>query len=134
MYETPEELQLKVDEYFETHDKPTISELALFLGFVDRHSFYDYEQCSKFTHTIKRARAKLVGIIEKQATYGDKQTGPIFMLKNFGYSDKIEVNQKTEETVVHKIDPKIEALLNDLRPKEELKVIDLDRIHWMPYV
>lgn len=59
-YETPEELQAKIVEYFESgrrtrqvHDQRlqlyreipviTISGLALYLGFASRQSFYDYE-------------------------------------------------------------------------------------------
>lgn len=128
-FTSPAELRNKVEEYFQTHDKPSISEMSIYLGFVDRQSFYDYEQRSEFSDTIKWARTKLVSVLEKAATYGDRQTGPIFMLKNFGYSDKIDIqqdiNEKKEITIT--VAPEIGSALESLKAltnKEELKVIE----------
>ncbi len=96
-YKTPEELQDKISLFFLEEKAPTITGLALYLGFCDRHSFYDYEKKPLFTHTIKRARAKMVEIYEK-AVSGSNVAGPIFMLKNFGYSDKQEIDLNTTVT------------------------------------
>jgi hypothetical protein len=70
--------------------RPTITGLALFLGFCDRHAMYDYEAKPAFNHTIKNARARMVRIYE-QAVQSPSPAGSIFMLKNFGYTDKTEV-------------------------------------------
>lgn len=105
LFSTPEELQTKIDEYFlegltakelvvgkgETKKvvkvvMPTISGLALYLGFCDRHSFYEYEKKEKFTHTIKMARAKLEQHYEELLQQG-LGAGAIFALKNFGWKD-----------------------------------------------
>ena len=106
MFETPEELQSLIDKYF-TDDLPvritwsngvkcitpcpTISGLALYLGFCDRHSMYDYEKREQFSHTIKRARANITRYHEEIAQ-GGACSGAIFMLKNFGYTDKSEID------------------------------------------
>jgi len=103
LYATPEELQAKVDEYFEllyvdakekdlsihADSTPTITGLVLFLGFCDRASFYDYEKKKDFTHTIKKARLRVENWYEKALLSG-QATGTIFALKNLGWKDKIE--------------------------------------------
>jgi hypothetical protein len=107
LFKTPEKLEAKIKLYFENcPDKrqvptafggvaelpsPTISGLALFLGFCDRHSMWDYEfGRPEFSNTIKRARAKITQYYENNMT-GGQCTGPLFMLKNLGYSDQTEV-------------------------------------------
>uniref|UniRef100_A0A6M3IYP4 Putative terminase small subunit n=1 Tax=viral metagenome TaxID=1070528 RepID=A0A6M3IYP4_9ZZZZ len=106
-YNSPEELQIKIDEYFKTgctiedvHIKgtdlviqvkrPTISGLSLYAGFCDRRSFYAYEVKSEFSHTIKKARAKIEQHYEELLQKG-LGAGAIFALKNFGWVDKTEV-------------------------------------------
>ena len=109
-FKNKEELEKKINEYFENcpdfkiityFDKnsceviehkimtPTISGLALFLGFCDRRSFYDYEEYPEFSHTIKKARSKIENEYEKQL-WNDKCAGAIFALKNLGWVDKVE--------------------------------------------
>lgn len=103
LYKTPEELQSKITEYF--HNCPdkryvvtqngavevptvTITGLALYLGFCDRHSLYDMEAKEGFSHTIKKART----FIEKDYEMCLRQTGcsgAIFALKNFGWKDEV---------------------------------------------
>ena len=116
-----EVLQAKIDEYFNNcpdkvilscfdknngewveYDKktPTISGLALYLGFCSRSAFYEYENKPEFQDTIKKARFRLENEYEKQL-YNDKCTGAIFALKNLGWKDKIEneitANETTQE-------------------------------------
>lgn len=97
MYETPEEMQVVIDEYFETCDKdnpPTLTALALYLGYVDRQSLYDNENREGFTCTIKKAKSKIAAFAENQLMTRDKPTGAIFWLKNAGWSD----NKKIEHS------------------------------------
>ena len=102
-FETPEQLQKKIDEYFENCPDtktfttksgeeilvpiPTITGLALFLGFESRQSFYDYEKREMFSYTIKRARLQIEKSYE-QMLFGQNCAGAIFALKNLGWSDK----------------------------------------------
>jgi hypothetical protein len=101
-YNTPEEMQIAIDKYFENcpdmHDfvnafgqikkvpSPTISGLALYLGFSDRWCMWDYEKYPEFSNTIKLAKAKITSYYETAMRAG-QCAGSIFMLKNLGYSD-----------------------------------------------
>lgn len=69
---------------------PTVAGLALHLGFVDRRSFYDYEDKPEFTHAIKRARFLIEKHYEELAQEGVSTA--IFALKNFGWSDASSVD------------------------------------------
>jgi hypothetical protein len=106
LFNSPEELQLKIDEYFDSgaHKKEyptlagtveisiyTISGLAYFLGFNSRQSFYDYENRLEFSDTIKKARLRIEMTYEENLI--DKAcTGSIFALKNMGWSDRSEID------------------------------------------
>ncbi len=116
-YDDPTSMQSKIDEYFANcpdkrtlYDKdgnayeinaPTISGLALFLGFVNRQSMYAYEQKIEFSDTIKIARAKMERIYE-QYLLNPYPTGAIFALKNFGWTDKQEISGGYTIEVVHR--------------------------------
>ena len=105
-YATPELMQAAIDRYF-SDDMPTrtgmsngvsykipvpsISGLALYLVFCDRHSLYDYEKRAKFSHTLNAARARMTAYYEENTQAGSAP-GSIFMLKNLGYSDKQELD------------------------------------------
>lgn len=116
-FRTPEEMQVLIDRYFDQDAEvierwnngvkyqqrcPTISGLAIYLGFCDRHSMYAYEKFPEFSHTIKRARERITQQYENliQAGVG---AGPIFMLKNLGYKDKTEVDMNAKVVKMDKI-------------------------------
>lgn len=110
-YSTVEELEQKINEYFancpdkriiklrdseglEHNDYipcPTVTGLALYLGFTDRQSMYDYQEKPEFTCTIKRARTFIEREYEKMLHNG-QCTGAIFALKNMGWKDRTEVD------------------------------------------
>jgi hypothetical protein len=95
-YKTPKALQTAIDNYFATHTKVSIVELALDLGFDSRKSFYNYNDTDRpqFLHIIKNAQARVEAWYEKLGQ--DSRNGfPIFALKNMGWSDKHEVEQTT---------------------------------------
>lgn len=142
-YKNAAELQQKIDEYFtncpDTRtlaalDKnsgefvtyqlstPTITGLALFLGFCDRCSFYEYERKSEFTHTIKKARLKIENEYEKQL-YSDKCSGAIFALKNLGWKDKTEqeiTNTTPQIVVANQADADILKQIADVKINENI--------------
>lgn len=94
-FKTVEELQNAIDKYFnENKESPTITGLALELGFASRQSFYDYEKNKKYSYTVKRARLKIENFYESHLI-GQYTSGPIFALKNFGWSDKQDVDITT---------------------------------------
>jgi len=102
-FETPKELQKAINRYFNkckpTLDEegkvidlnpPTVSGLALFLGFESRQSLYDYQKRNKdFSYIIKRARLTIESHYEEGLNYM-APAGKIFALKNMGWSDKTE--------------------------------------------
>jgi hypothetical protein len=93
-YDTPEALQTQIDNYFKsiegTEDKPRIAALVLYCDFCDIASFYDYENKPEFTKTIKKARTRIVDAYEKKLD-GKQVAGPIFALKNLGWSDRQDI-------------------------------------------
>lgn len=116
MFESAEEVEALVQEYFEKGVKmktvilgppnarysievpvPTITGLCLYLGFESRQSFYEYEQKPEFTYTIKKARLLIETEYEELLQAGNT-TGAIFALKNFGWTDRQEIDQKTEHS------------------------------------
>lgn len=105
MFNSPEELQAKIDSYFDggankrtiivglgTMEIPcyTICGLAYYLGFVSRQSFYDYEKNEVFTDIIKKARLRIEMAYEERLS-DTGCTGAIFALKNMEWKDKSEV-------------------------------------------
>lgn len=114
-FKTVEELEKAIDSYFEKEcqpeyvkdddgeiviykgnpiilnlNPPTVSGLALYLGFSDRRSLYDYKERAEYSHTIKKAVTKIEEFAEKQLLSKEKPTGAMFWLKNHGWADKIE--------------------------------------------
>lgn len=91
-YNTAEELDAAIDAYFaeRTEDKlpPTISGLALYLGFADRQSLYDYKGREEFSCIIKKAITKIEDFAEGMLFSGLPATGAIFWLKNHKWTDK----------------------------------------------
>lgn len=80
------------DRYAET---PTLTGLALHLGFESRQSIYDYEKNGEFSYTIKRARLRIEAFYE-QALLSRAAVGAIFALKNFGWSDRQQVDHTSK--------------------------------------
>ena len=107
-YKTPDELQKKVDLYFESgyrkkkmytadwvaYEVPaiTITDLAIFLWFESRQSIYDYgNKWWDFSYIIKRATLFIEREYEERLSW-NSPTGAIFALKNMGWKDKTEVD------------------------------------------
>ena len=121
VFKTPVELAEKIDSYINDcpdtktcyssdgveYEKkiPTISGMAFFLGFESRQSMYDYEKKGDgFSYIIKRARLWLERHYE-QSSQGNSPTGPIFVLKNMGWSDKQEVDNNIKIENIEVIPP-----------------------------
>lgn len=96
VYNTPDELRDAIEEFFdycnETNEKATITGLALYLGFSSRSSLDDYiNRGNEFSAVIKRGKLAVENSYELSG-----QTIDIFALKNMGWSDRHEIDQKTE--------------------------------------
>jgi hypothetical protein len=90
-YKTVEELQAAIDSYFgDESQKTTVTGLALYLGFSSRKELINYENRDRFSHTVKKAKARIEKYYEEHLM-SKFFTGAIFALKNFGWSDKQEI-------------------------------------------
>ncbi len=120
-YPSPKAMLERIEEYFETECKPkplldeaghvlttkggkeliephppTLSGLALYLGFADRKSLYDYKKKEKFSYVIRRAIARIEEYAEQQLTIG-QASGAIFWLKSHGWQEQLDTEDKKEE-------------------------------------
>ena len=93
-----ESIEAKIDDYFSSLEAedgtpipPTFSGLALALGYASRQSLWENAVSgSLISLPIKRAMLRIESFAETRA-YGNNAAGPIFILKNRGWSDKQEV-------------------------------------------
>jgi len=122
MYESADQLENKIDEYFvhiqgdfhyeadaedeskdnkiyDRYPEPaTITGLCLFLGFESRQSFHDYaknENKPEFSYTIKKARLRIENAYEISLNYSKQPAAQIFVLKNMGWDDKQQLDHTT---------------------------------------
>lgn len=116
-FKTPEELEAKIQEYYEwakdNKKHITITGLAWFLD-TNRQTLIRYEDEDsellksvdddikvKFRDTIKRAKARIEMECEEGLYSKNSVVGTIFALKNnYGYVDKQEVVNKNENIEV----------------------------------
>jgi len=94
-FESIEVLQPLIDKYFEDtkKDEWTITGLALALN-TSRETLINYQEREQFFDTIKKAK----DMVEHSYEVDLKKkghSGSIFALKNFDWSDKQQVEQKT---------------------------------------
>lgn len=111
-FKTPEELEAKIQEYYEwakdNKKHITITGLAWFLG-TNRQTLLNYENSLendglssvednvkvKYVDTIKRAKARIEMECEEGLYHKESVVGTIFALKNnYNYVDKQEVVQE----------------------------------------
>lgn len=91
LFNSPEEMQVKIDEFFKTEKELTITGLCLFLGMKSRQALINYEGYSKEYHDIiKVAKMRVEMYYEKKLTQNNC-TGSIFWLKNAGWKDKQDI-------------------------------------------
>lgn len=115
-YQTLEELEEAIVTYFEENPKyPTITGLALHLGFDSRRSFYNYQERKQFSQVMKRAALRIESIHEANL-YSGAPTGSIFWLKNRDWKDKQEQE--------HSILPPIRMEIVDAGKPEDNKQSD----------
>ena len=106
-YKTPEEMQVKIDEYFNScegeflHDKggqpvfdkfghpvivgrkpPTVTGLALALGFNSRQALLNYQARKRFNDTVTRAKSRCEEYAESRLFDHDGVLGAKFSLTN----------------------------------------------------
>ena len=120
-FNSVEELEKKIEEFYdycEERELPlTFERLAVFLE-VDRKTVYNYSEKEEFFPTFKRVRDRIqADLMEKGLCGSINPTFGIFCLKNYGYSDKQEIEATTVNTNKN-ID------LSNLSTEELKKLID----------
>lgn len=71
-------------------ESPTITGLALHLGFNSLHEFEDYEINGQFSDTLKRGRLRIEAAYEKKLHQHQPHTGIIFALRCLGWGKKTD--------------------------------------------
>lgn len=102
-WNTPEELQEEIDEYFEICSEEkipvTITGLALALN-TTRETLMDYQNNDEFSDTVKRAKLRIENAYEQRLILNGR-AGDIFALKNFGWKDKQEIEADIGITTIN---------------------------------
>jgi len=116
-FKTVEELQEKIDKYFKDCEKKeiplTITGLALALD-TDRQTLMNYEHKEDYFDTIKKAKLKIENAYEIRCI-NRGNGGDIFALKNFGWTDRQEIEQtvKVEKSAVEELISSIDELKDE---------------------
>lgn len=135
-FNSPEELQTLLDEYFDYCDnekeiitdskgnmksiqKPyTMSGICVYLD-ISAETWSDYSKKPEFSETIKKARKKVENYCEENTITG--RLNPIFSIfslkNNFGWVDKIDVNTTTSSEQLKEDD--IQSRLNEIKKRKQ---------------
>lgn len=103
-YKSVKAMQEDIDKYFAECDENkrpyTVSGLAYALG-TTRRTLLDYEEKDEYSHTVKKAKAKIELFNEEMLYNKDvSTTGVIFNLKNnYGWKDKQEIEAEVTSAV-----------------------------------
>lgn len=93
IYKSVKPLEDNCNAYFELCAeegvRPTITGLALHLGFADKTTLYEYRDRPEFSYPIKKSLLLIENCLE-QRLENQAVTGIIFALKNMGWKDKVE--------------------------------------------
>ena len=89
----------KVEVCIRHPEPPTITGLTLFLGFSSKTTLYEYAKKEVFSVPTKRAISIIEQWHEIRAAYGDKCTGNIFILKNMGWADQLDVTTELSQRI-----------------------------------
>jgi len=120
MYNTPEEMEALIEEYFKERDeqgKPyTVTSLAIKLGFTSRAAILRYEDKPAFVNTLKKAKLKIEGYAEDALYDKNKPTAWVIfnLTNNYWWQNKyINENRNTNEEVSKEELDKINDVLDN---------------------
>lgn len=87
-------------KYFDSCQKekrrPTLTGLVLALGLSSRQSLDDYQGREEFLDSVKRAKLRIEEAYEDRLD-GNSPAGAIFALKNFGWSDRSQLDHSSSD-------------------------------------
>lgn len=96
-YSDPQKLEKAIDSYFKDNERPTLSGLAIHLGFESRQTLYNYKERNEFLDIVKKARAIVESKYEERLIYENNPGGVIFALKNMGWSDSAKFDHTSSD-------------------------------------
>lgn len=107
-FKSVEEMQIAINNYFkdcDANERPyTISGLAYALD-TTRRTLLDYEENDEYSHTIKKAKAKIEQFVEERLFVGNNTAGVIFNLKNnYNWKDKQEIEAEVNSDLTINIE------------------------------
>lgn len=148
-YKSKEEIQEKIDKYFEdckgeplrdaegkpmldkwqnpimiNQKPPTITGLALALGFASRQALLNYQGKKEFNDTITRAKSRVEEYAESRLFDRDGSGGAQFSLRNNFKGWNIDNEQKLEIELL-----KLESQAKDNQPEEEAEDNFMDALN-----
>lgn len=102
LWTSPDEIEGIINDYFDNTEPEeiTLSGLCLALQ-IHKQTLYNYQEKPEFKHLIEMARLRIENAYEKSLRkYG--RSGDIFALKNFGWSDKqeVEISQQSPINII----------------------------------
>jgi hypothetical protein len=111
-FKSVKEMNDKMEEYFKVTPakEVTITGLALYLD-TSRETLVNYEERDQYFDTIKKMKERVAYEYEKDLREKGR-SGDIFALKNFGWSDKQEIEHSGEIYEVN-LKPEISKLLEE---------------------
>jgi hypothetical protein len=113
LFNSAEEIESKINQYKQylknSKKPPTMAGLAYYLG-MDRISLYNYSKKDEYFNTIKKYR-DWVAMNWEEYSIDKGHGGIVFMLKNYGYTDKV-----TNEVITNaEPDPITKSILNSVK-------------------
>ncbi len=110
IFSSESDIEDKINSYFESllnedqtqyETRPTVTGLALFMGFSSRQSLYDYGKKEDYSYIIKRAKV-VIEMSYEEMLLTKASTGAIFALKNMGWIDKQKIEHSGEVSQTNK--------------------------------
>ncbi len=104
-YKTPQQFDKAVDKYVtdcRVAKKPlTLTGLSLSMGFANRNSITHYKNLPEFVESVDRAKMIVENQYEENLhARGTSPVGSIFALKNFGWTDKQEMQVGADDSLL----------------------------------
>jgi hypothetical protein len=114
-YKTPKQMLEVAHKYFDdclANKEPiTVTGTCMALGFLTRESLINYDGRPEFSDAVKSIKLVCQNYAEYQMYKSNNAAGPIFALKNFGWSDKQDHTLSGPEGGPIQTDSKIEIIL-----------------------
>jgi hypothetical protein len=113
LWESPDEIENIINEYFEntSEDEITLSGLCIALK-TNKQTISNYQDKPEFKHILEMAKLKIENAYEKSLRKHGR-SGDIFALKNFGWTDRQEINHSGDLNLHKDVQKEIQDTFTD---------------------